>query len=715
MMFIIIGPGDEQFCRRGHPGPVSGRTDSMKRTAIIGVDQVVDQPDVQPRVGIVLQERGTDPRRVVDAEEDGYRHPQLALRLLPAALDQGADAVGLGQDVHGVAVDLLAEVGDGELMGVLAQQLDAEVGFELRQLAADRRLGHAEQHGRLRQAAALDHLAEYQQGVEVERQVLFHQLFQICNRVLHSCICFRLFQQLLVVIGRGGGPHESRQPGDETRKRTLDRRLSRTRPRTRVTRRLRFARVLREGTRARLQEDLALRRAGGAGAEVRQLLHPRAEVPQHLDHHRPGQGRRDPRTCTTSARTAATRCCGRTTRSRRCQGRAPLLYCRFHGWRYKLDGSLHSATRKDLLLDFDADSCRVPAIQCEVWEGFIFINLNPHNTESVRSYLGELAHDIEGYPFEGPHQVYQFKAELQCNWKIFLDGFAESYHGPYLHASSFGALTAEARDAFDQPNPFTDALGYQLKGPHRMFSFSGEPSRKTPYSKPIECVMEASAAGPWNKRTDRGADAAGDQPDPVEKYGFDSYPVLPELHPDLRRVRFHGAHPLAHWSALAHLRNGGVLPAADHPQGAAGPGADDDVPQRHHPGGRQPVGRVAGDAEQRRADAFHHERRGDPAASPAQDGRRLCRGGGERGGADETTDASATGLFATRASGRRVGDRRRTRALREAGEQLDGRDQGVLRRGVPASPRKPSPTSTSSTTPNRCPTTSRTCATCSTR
>ena len=112
------------------------------------------------------------------------------------------------------------------------------------------------------------------------------------------------------------------------------------------------------------------------------------------------------------------------------QGRAPLLYCRFHGWRYKLDGSLHSATRKDLLLDFDADSCRVPAVQCEVWEGFIFINLNPHNTESVRSYLGELAHGIEGYNFDGPHQVYQFKAELQCNWKIFLDGFAESYHGP---------------------------------------------------------------------------------------------------------------------------------------------------------------------------------------------------------------------------------------------------------------------------------------------
>ena len=174
-----------------------------------------------------------------------------------------------------------------------------------------------------------------------------------------------------------------------------------------------------------------------------------------------------------------------------------------------------------------------------MWEGFIFINLNPHNTEPVRSFLGELAHGIEGYPFEGPHQVYRFKAELQCNWKIFVDSFAESYHGPYLHASSFGALTAEAREAFDKPNPFTDALAYQLKGPHRMFSFSGEPSQKTPYSKPIECVMEASAAGPWNKRDRPGSDAAGDQSHPVGEVRLRLVSVLPQLRADLRRIRFH--------------------------------------------------------------------------------------------------------------------------------------------------------------------------------
>ena len=302
-----------------------------------------------------------------------------------------------------------------------------------------------------------------------------------------------------------------------------------------------------------------------------------------------------------------------------------MLYCRFHGWRYNLDGSLHSATREDLLLDFDADSCRVPAIQCEVWEGFIFINLNPDNTESVRDFLGDLGKGLEGYPFEGPHQVYRFKAELQCNWKIFVDGFAESYHGPYLHASSFGNLTAEAKEALNKPNPFTDALFLQLKGPHRMFSFAGEPSQKTPYSKPIECVMEASAAGPWTK-VDRGPMPPGINPIRSEKHGFDSYQFFPNFviifgasgftvhthwptgpHSHIFETEMYYQPPKTHKERLGQemtvtFLNDIILEDASPSEG------------------------IAGDAEQRRPHSFHDERRGDPAAPSAQGGWRLRRG-----------------------------------------------------------------------------------------
>src|SRR3546814_20934857 len=76
------------------------------------------------------------------------------------------------------------------------------------------------------------------------------------------------------------------------------------------------------------------------------------------------------------------------------QGQAPLLYCRFHGWRYELDGQLVAPTRKDLLLDFDAGNCRVPEIPCGVWEGFIFITLATGPTQPLRTFLGELAHGL---------------------------------------------------------------------------------------------------------------------------------------------------------------------------------------------------------------------------------------------------------------------------------------------------------------------------------
>ncbi|WP_317930873.1 aromatic ring-hydroxylating oxygenase subunit alpha [Halioxenophilus sp. WMMB6] len=209
------------------------------------------------------------------------------------------------------------------------------------------------------------------------------------------------------------------------------------------------------------------------------------------------------------------------------EGGSSFLYCRFHGWRFDLDGSLIKPSRADLLLDFDGSKCSVPQIQCEVWQGFIFINMNPDNTETVRDFLGEFAEGIEGYPFAGPHQVYKFKAELQCNWKIFMDGFAESYHGPYLHAGSFGALTEVAK--MDAPNPYTDALAFDLKGPHRMFSFYGEPSQKTPFSRPIECLTESSPAGPWNKSAKRGPLPKGLNPTRSDKYGFDSFQFFPNF------------------------------------------------------------------------------------------------------------------------------------------------------------------------------------------
>ena len=178
------------------------------------------------------------------------------------------------------------------------------------------------------------------------------------------------------------------------------------------------------------------------------------------------------------------------------QGRTKQFHCRFHGWRFGLDGSLVHHTRPELFPNLDPSKCRLPEIACEVWEGFVFIHLDPENREPLRSFLGEMAHGLEGFPYERFSQAYTFRMEISCNWKIFLDSFAEGYHGPYLHSASLRD-TATAVEAEAQHNPLADALAMQFVGPHRMISWAGERPRETDQSTPTQRVMGAGAAGLW--------------------------------------------------------------------------------------------------------------------------------------------------------------------------------------------------------------------------
>lgn len=207
------------------------------------------------------------------------------------------------------------------------------------------------------------------------------------------------------------------------------------------------------------------------------------------------------------------------------QGRMPVLYCKFHGWRYALDGSLIAPTRADLLYDFDAGNCRLADIACEVWEGFIFINVDAANTQPLRVFLGELAHSVEGYPFGLLTQSYSFRIELNCNWKIFMDGFAEGYHTPYLHGAALRSLDSAGSE---EKNPLADALAIQLKGLHRMVSWAGPPAQRSAFSIPTECLVGAGATGLWNK-VDLGPLPAGINPGRSPHWGVDSFQFFPNF------------------------------------------------------------------------------------------------------------------------------------------------------------------------------------------
>jgi phenylpropionate dioxygenase-like ring-hydroxylating dioxygenase large terminal subunit len=170
--------------------------------------------------------------------------------------------------------------------------------------------------------------------------------------------------------------------------------------------------------------------------------------------------------------------------------------CKYHGWRYGLEGDLTFVQQEDEFFDLDKSDYGLVPVQCEVWEGFVFVNLDPDNTTPVAEYLGELGAGLVGYPFDRMTQVFKYRAEVGSNWKLFIDAFAEFYHAPVLHAKQ--AVAEESRKLATYGY---EALWYELDGPHGMVSSWGgmSPPKDLGMVKPIERVLRSGLFGPWDR------------------------------------------------------------------------------------------------------------------------------------------------------------------------------------------------------------------------
>ena len=58
--------------------------------------------------------------------------------------------------------------------------------------------------------------------------------------------------------------------------------------------------------------------------------------------------------------------------------------CKYHGWRYGLDGDLTFVQQEEEFFDLDKADYGLVPVQVETWEGFIFVNLDPETTAPVR-------------------------------------------------------------------------------------------------------------------------------------------------------------------------------------------------------------------------------------------------------------------------------------------------------------------------------------------
>ncbi|HEY2444933.1 MAG TPA: SRPBCC family protein [Rhizomicrobium sp.] len=121
-----------------------------------------------------------------------------------------------------------------------------------------------------------------------------------------------------------------------------------------------------------------------------------------------------------------------------CEG---SIVCRYHGWRYALDGRLAAARDFGAAEDFDVREYGLIGVSCETWRGFVFVNID-RDSPPLSSLIAPLADRARGMPLETFRQARQSAHEIRCNWKTYVENYLEGYHVPVVHPALFANIDA---------------------------------------------------------------------------------------------------------------------------------------------------------------------------------------------------------------------------------------------------------------------------------
>jgi phenylpropionate dioxygenase-like ring-hydroxylating dioxygenase large terminal subunit len=134
-------------------------------------------------------------------------------------------------------------------------------------------------------------------------------------------------------------------------------------------------------------------------------------------------------------------------------GQASILHCPYHGWNYGLDGALKGMPEFDGVKDFDRQKNGLVPVRAEIWEKFVFINLDPQ-AATLHEFLGGLVKKAAPLGLAKLNFFDTCSYDIHCNWKVFVDNYLDGgYHVPHLHKGlssvlDYKAYTIENEDRY---------------------------------------------------------------------------------------------------------------------------------------------------------------------------------------------------------------------------------------------------------------------------
>ncbi len=151
-----------------------------------------------------------------------------------------------------------------------------------------------------------------------------------------------------------------------------------------------------------------------------------------------------------------------------CPGHAVNFRCPFHGFTWNLDGTVRKLTNDWDFPHVDKDRFRLPEARVGRWGGFVFVNLDDA-AESLESYLEDLPeiYATRGWSLADRVKTVYVSKTHECNWKVALEAFIESFHVVATHPGAMPYLG----DAFTEYDVWPERRHYtRMISPRGMHS-----------------------------------------------------------------------------------------------------------------------------------------------------------------------------------------------------------------------------------------------------
>ena len=148
------------------------------------------------------------------------------------------------------------------------------------------------------------------------------------------------------------------------------------------------------------------------------------------------------------------------------------ISCPYHAWTYNLEGQLVGASyMRD---NFDKKSVCLPQFSLEVWNGWVYVNLDADATPlSLR--LEALSSRYQNYQMDQYETLFRAEEIWDTNWKILAQNFMEGYHLFVAHSK-----TIEPAMPTEMANALHGGEAYSLYEQGRIPGKSYERTTNTP-------------------------------------------------------------------------------------------------------------------------------------------------------------------------------------------------------------------------------------------